>query len=169
MVSKLAVTAVGALTVRLQERLEPKLEQAPDHSLNSDFVPAAARKVTEAPSRNLLWHTAPQSMPVGSEEIVPTPPPALVTKTSYWGIGTKLAVTRESTVIAIVQVLAVPQDAPAPAQPMKRESLLGVAASVVVMPSANSALQPFVPSHAMAAGSDVTVPPPPPESSTVSS
>jgi len=156
---KVAVTAVAAVNVRVQE---PAPEQPPPLQLvKVEPAAGAAVRVTTVPVVKDVEQVVPQLMPAG--ELVMVPAPA-VDRVSGNDCCIKVAVTAVAAFIVRVQG---PVPAQPPLQPLKVEPAAGAAVSETSVPLANEAEQ--VAPHEMPAGLLVTVPMPAPAWKTVSS
>jgi hypothetical protein len=112
----------------------PVPPQAPVQPVKADPVVGLAVRVTLVPLANVLVQVVPQSMPLRSETIVPTPLPLLATVRVYpvWLCCTaNVAVTLRAAVMLTAQV---PVPVQAPLQPAKVEPAAGVAVNVTEAP-----------------------------------
>jgi hypothetical protein len=137
--------------------------QAPVQPVKVEPAAVAAVSVTDVPLATLNEQVAPQVMPAGVLVTVPLPVPEAATVSS--ALTVKTAVALRSSVIASVQVAAVPLQAPV--QPVNVEPAAAAAVSVTVAPFVKPA--PQVAPQAMPAGLLVTVPLPLPAFATASS
>ena len=137
--------------------------QAPDQLVKVEPAAGAAVRVTDVPLLKLAEHVLPQLIPAGLLVTVPVSVPARVVVSAYW-MTANVAVTDCAWLIATVQVVAVPVQAPD--QPVKLEPAVGAAVRVTDVPLlklAEHVLPQLIP-----AGLLVTVPVPAPDLLTVS-
>jgi hypothetical protein len=123
------VTLRAAVMLSVQVADEP--EQSPDQPVKVDPAAGAAVKVTDVPSLNDVEQVEPQLMPAGELVTVPDPEPDLTTE-SVRCTRPNVAVTLRAAVMATVQVVEVPEQAPL--QPVNVDPAAAAAVSVTEVP-----------------------------------